>query len=56
MRQRGDQTFTELLNRIRIGSQTENDIKTIQRRSITSTDDKYPADALLPYLGRKQTS
>ena len=46
MRQKDDQVFTELLNRFRTASQTEEDIKCIQSRSITPTDDNYPSDAL----------
>ena len=46
MRQKNDQTFIELLNRVRTASQTEDDIRTIQSRSITPCDPNYPSDAL----------
>ena len=46
MRQKNDQAFIELLNRIRTGSQTEDDIKIIQSRSISPSDPNYPSDAL----------
>ena len=46
MRQKNDQAFIELLNRIRIGSQTDDDIRIIQSRSITPSDPNYPSDAL----------
>ena len=46
MRQRGDQSFVELLNRFRTGSQTEDDIKTIQSRALDTNDPNYPHDAL----------
>ena len=38
MRQKNDKAFTELLNRIRTASHTEDDIKVIQSRSITPSD------------------
>ena len=47
MRQKGDQPFTELLNRFRTGTQTEADIHCIQSRSILPSDsNNYPHDAL----------
>ena len=46
MRQKNDQAFIELFNRIRIGKQTEDDIKIIQSRSILPTDASYPTYAL----------
>ena len=46
MRQKNDQTFIELLNRVRTASQTEDDIRTIQSKSITPCDPNYPSDAL----------
>jgi len=46
MRQKDDQPFTELLNRIRTGSHTEEDIKCINSRSVSPSDDNYPSDAL----------
>ncbi|CAB3995466.1 Hypothetical predicted protein [Paramuricea clavata] len=46
MRQKNDEAFTELLNRIRTASHTEDDIKVIQSRCITPSDPNYPSDAL----------
>ena len=46
MRQKDDQPFTGLLNRIRAGTQTEADIQCIQSRSISLSDSNYPHDAL----------
>ena len=46
MRQKNDKAFTELLNRIRTASHTEDDIKVIQSRCITPSDPNYPSDAL----------
>ena len=46
MRQKNDQPFTGLLNRFRIGTQTEADIQCIQSRSVTHSDSNYPHDAL----------
>lgn len=38
MRQKDDKIFTDLLNRLRVGSQTDEDIQLIQSRSINSSD------------------
>ena len=47
MRQKDDQPFTELLNRFRTASQTEDDIKTIQSRALNPNDhSNYPSEAL----------
>ena len=46
MRQKDDQTFIELLNRVRTATQTEDDINIIQSRSISPSDPNYPSDAL----------
>ena len=46
MRQKDDQSFIELLNRIRTATQTEHDMKIIQSRSISRDDPNYPSDAL----------
>jgi hypothetical protein len=46
MRQRNDQLFIELLNRVRTATQTEDDIKMIQSRSISPDDPNYPSNAL----------
>ena len=46
MRQKNDKAFTELLNRIRTASDTEDDVKVIQSRCISPSDPHYPSDAL----------
>ena len=46
MRQKDDQPFAELLNRLRTASQTEEDIKCIQSRSVDPSNVNYPSDAL----------
>ena len=46
MRQKNDKAFTELLDRIRTASHTEDDIKVIQSRCITPSDPNYPFEAL----------
>ena len=46
MRQKNDKAFTELLNRIRTASHTEDYIKVLQSRRITPSDPNYPSDAL----------
>ena len=46
MRQKDDKRFTDLLNRLRVGSQTDEDIQLIQSRSINSSDPNYPHDVL----------
>lgn len=46
MRQKDDQQFTELLNRFRTGSYTDEDINCINaRRLISPSPDNYPLDA-----------
>ena len=46
MRQKDDKRFTDLLNRLRVGSQSDEDIQLIQSRSINSSDPNYPHDVL----------
>ena len=46
MRQKNDQAFIELLNRIRTATHTDDDIKIIQLRSISPSDPNYPSDVL----------
>ncbi|XP_028415513.1 ATP-dependent DNA helicase PIF1-like [Dendronephthya gigantea] len=46
MRQKNDKAFTELLNRVRTASHTEDDIKVIQSRRVSPSDPNYPSDAL----------
>ncbi|PFX25326.1 E3 ubiquitin-protein ligase DTX3L [Stylophora pistillata] len=46
MRQKDDQHFAELLNKIRIGSQTDKDVNCINSRLISLSADNYPVDAL----------
>ncbi len=47
MRQKGDQAFIELLNRLRVGKHTESDICTVQSRSIELSDtNNHPSNEL----------
>ena len=47
MRQKGDDSFTQLLNRARIAEHTEEDISTIQSKGIDATNTKnYPLNVL----------
>jgi hypothetical protein len=46
MRQKDDLAFTQLLNRVRTASHTDDDIRCIQSRTITPGDENYPSDAL----------
>ena len=46
MRQKDDKEFTELLNRFRTGSFTDEDINCINARLISSSADNYPLNAL----------
>ena len=46
MRQKNYQAFIELLNRVRTATQTEEDIRIIQSRSITPSHPNYPSNAL----------
>ena len=46
MRQKDDQPFTELLNRFRTATHTEDDIKCIESRFVHPTDNNYPTNAL----------
>ena len=41
MRQKDDSMFAQLLNRIREGNQTENDLATLESRSISVDDTRY---------------
>ena len=45
MRQNDDKEFTNLLNRIRTASQSQDDIKCLQSK-LVSSDDNYPTNAL----------
>ncbi|XP_070561973.1 uncharacterized protein [Ptychodera flava] len=45
MRQKGDQTFAHLLNILREENHTQDDIKKLQRRIISATDENYPHTA-----------
>ena len=45
MRQKDDKEFTDLLNRIRTASQSQDDIKCLQSKSVSSGDN-YPTNAL----------
>ena len=46
MRQKNDHQFTDLLNRFWTASHTEEDIKTIQSKSWSLSDDDYPTNVL----------
>ena len=46
MRQQGDHSFTEILNRIRLGLLTKDDKEKLCTRIIKKSDDNYPYDAL----------
>ena len=46
MRQQGDHSFTEILNRIRLGQLTKGDKEKLRTRIIKKSDDNYPHDAL----------
>ena len=46
MRQPGDHSFTEILNRIRLGQLSEDDKEKLCTRIIKKSDDNYPYDAL----------
>ena len=50
MRQKDDQKYAELLNRLREGNHTAADIKELQKRMICSSDPMYPLDA--PHIFR----
>ena len=49
MRQQDDQTFTAILNRIRTGKHTKDDIQVLRSRIITENTSAYPNDALHVY-------
>ena len=46
MRQKNGKAYTELLNRIRTASHTEDDIAVINSRCISPSDPNYPSDSL----------
>ena len=46
MRQKNDKTFTELLNRVRTASHTENDIELINSKCATPSNPNYSSNAL----------
>lgn len=46
IRERDDHKFTELLNRCRTASQTEEDVKCIQDKSVCLSQDDYLTNAL----------
>ena len=46
MRQQGDHSFTEILNRIRLGQLTKDDKDKLCTRIIKKSDHNYPHDAL----------
>ena len=54
MRQKDDQPFIELLNRLRIAQHTEADIRTIQSRAVDMNDkNNYPLNELHVWAGNK---
>ena len=46
MHQRDDRSFTDILNRVRIGNLDENDIEQLLKRRIEKSDENYPCDVL----------
>ena len=44
MRQQGDHSFSEILNRIRLGQLTKDDKEKLCTRIIKKSDDNYPSD------------
>ena len=46
MRQREDSSFIDLLNNVRIGELSDNDVDVFSSRVIDKTDENYPVDAL----------
>ena len=46
MRQQGDNSFTKLLNRIRVGSPDDEEFKILSVRVVTNTDIDYPCTAM----------
>ena len=56
MRQKDDQTFAEMLNRIREAKATDKDIEMLKSREISPTDPSYPEDALHVYADNKSVN
>ncbi|KAI8500856.1 hypothetical protein Bbelb_216740 [Branchiostoma belcheri] len=54
MRQKDDQDFAQLLNRIRTGNVTKDDITVLDARVITKEDKCYPKDALHVFKTNKE--
>ena len=53
MRQKDDQPFVELLNRLRVAQHTEADIDTIQSRAVDVNDkNNYPLKSVSPKISR----
>ena len=46
MRQKGDQIFIDLLNNIRVGNVTDNDVRILQSRFIEEDNPCYPVNAI----------
>ena len=46
MRQQGDSSFTDLLNRLRVGYLNDEDVKTLSARIVKESDVNYPCDAM----------
>jgi hypothetical protein len=53
MRQQDGSQFAELLNRIRVGVKTEEDMAVLQSREISPSDTAYPHDALHVFFRNK---
>ena len=47
MRQQGDNSFTKVLNRIRVGSLDDEEFKILSARVVTKTDIGYPRKTIL---------
>ena len=56
MRQQGDLSFADALNRLRTGSQTNADIELLKTRIITTDYPNYPSDVPHLYLLRRKVS
>ena len=55
-RQKEDQTFAAVLNRIRTGDQTEDDLSLLKSRAIQPSSDAYPVDSTHIFAYNKQVN
>ena len=53
MRQQDDRSFTDILNRVRIGNLTENDKEQLLKRRTEKSDENYPCDVLHIWAEKK---